>query len=99
MPIYEYVCNNCGHRMEVMHGVHDRGPASCAVCGGQVRKAFSAPAVVFKGTGWAKKERVSAPSRHKPKDHAREASSEAAATEGSTSTASSDKASGGSSPD
>ena len=58
MPTYDYVCHHCGHRFEVIHGVHADGPAHCPVCGkGPVRKAFSAPSIVFKGSGWAKKDR------------------------------------------
>jgi putative FmdB family regulatory protein len=59
VPTYDYVCSACGHRLEVMHGVHGHGPAACPRCGGPMRKAFAAPAVHFKGTGWAKKERSS----------------------------------------
>lgn len=59
MPIYDYACQSCGHQMEVVHGVHDSGPSECPVCGGAMRKLLSAPAIVFKGSGWAKKERTS----------------------------------------
>ena len=60
MPRYDYVCAACGSRFEVLHGVNDAGPASCILCGeGPVRKAITAPAVHFKGSGWAKKERRS----------------------------------------
>jgi putative FmdB family regulatory protein len=58
VPLYDYDCANCGHRFEVIHGVTTDGPTSCPSCGGgPVRKAISAPAVHFKGSGWAKKER------------------------------------------
>ena len=60
MPIYDYVCAN-GHTTEVIHGVNDPGPPNCPVCGAPLRKALSAPAIVFKGSGWAKKERSSKP--------------------------------------
>jgi putative FmdB family regulatory protein len=60
MPIYDYVCSQCGHRTEVMHGIHAEGPTTCEVCGGALKKALSPPAIVFRGTGWAKKERSSA---------------------------------------
>lgn len=56
MPYYDYVCSDCGHEMEVMHSVHGHGPAACPICHGQMRKAISAPAVHFKGTGWARSE-------------------------------------------
>jgi putative FmdB family regulatory protein len=56
MPIYEYACKTCGHRVEVLHGIHATGPATCDVCGGPMTKLVSAPAIVFKGSGWAKKD-------------------------------------------
>jgi len=58
MPAYDYLCAACGQRFEVSHGVHEAGPTSCPLCGkGPVRKAISAAAVHYKGSGWAKKER------------------------------------------
>ena len=56
MPLYDYVCTACGTRAEVMHGVHEAGPTICSACGGPMRKALSTPAIVFKGSGWAKKD-------------------------------------------
>ncbi len=56
MPLYDYECRNCGHRVEVLHGVNDPGPTSCERCGGAMRKLFSTPAIVFKGSGFAKKD-------------------------------------------
>ena len=61
MPRYDYVCVKCGHIVEVMHGVNDSGPARCERCGGEMRKLLSTPAIVFKGSGWAKKDRSSKP--------------------------------------
>ena len=56
MPIYDYECRNCGHKVEVLHGVNDPGPTACERCGGQMRKLFSTPAIVFRGSGFAKKD-------------------------------------------
>lgn len=56
MPIYDYACQSCGRRIEVMHGVNAAGPDACEQCGGQMRKLLSPPAIVFKGSGWAKKD-------------------------------------------
>ena len=61
MPTYDYVCSSCGHEMEVVHGVHGHGPSTCPECGGPMRKSFTAPAIHFKGSGWAKKERGGGP--------------------------------------
>ena len=53
MPFYDYVCQRCGHVVEVMRGVHDAGPSRCVRCGGEMRKLMSRPTIVFKGSGWA----------------------------------------------
>jgi putative FmdB family regulatory protein len=64
MPIYDYDCAACGRRSEIVHGVHADPPTTCPLCGGgPLRKAVTAPAVHFKGTGWAKKERRSTTSK------------------------------------
>src|SRR3954467_10878600 len=60
MPFYDYVCTQCGRRIEVMHGIHAEGPTTCEVCGGALKKAMSSPAIVYRGSGWAKKERSTA---------------------------------------
>jgi putative FmdB family regulatory protein len=61
MPIYDYVCSTCRHRVEVIHGIHDAGPRFCPSCGadGTMRKALVPPAIHFKGSGRAKKDRSS----------------------------------------
>jgi putative FmdB family regulatory protein len=59
VPIYDYTCAACGHLIEVIHGMREGGPRFCPSCGaeGTMRKGFAAPAVHFKGSGWAKKDR------------------------------------------
>jgi putative FmdB family regulatory protein len=77
MPLYDYICAN-GHTVEVMHGVNDSGPARCDRCGAEMRKLLSTPAIVFKGSGWAKKDRSSKPAaRDKPATDKPATSSEA----------------------
>jgi len=56
VPTYDYVCQSCGRSFEVVHGIHATRPTVCEVCGGELRKALSTPAIVFKGSGWAKKD-------------------------------------------
>jgi putative FmdB family regulatory protein len=67
MPIYEYLCRACGHRTEILHGINEPGPQFCPACGaeGKLRKAITAPSIVFKGSGWAKKDRRPAPASSK----------------------------------
>ena len=62
MPVYEYYCSACGHRIDILHGLNESGPNFCPACGAErtMRKAFAPPAIVFKGSGWAKKERHAA---------------------------------------
>ncbi len=64
MPIYDYLCSNCRHVTEVIHGINDAGPRFCPACGadGTMRKALVSPAIHFKGSGWAKKDRSSSSS-------------------------------------
>jgi putative FmdB family regulatory protein len=52
MPIYEYGCNQCGKRTEILQRMNDAPLAACPECGGEVRKLVSASAFQFKGSGW-----------------------------------------------
>ena len=65
MPLYEYECDSCGHRFEVIQKFSDAPIDTCPKCGKSVRKLISSPAIQFKGTGWyitdyAKKDSASA---------------------------------------
>ncbi len=77
MPTYDYRCTVCGREVEVVHGIYGTGPQTCEACGGAMRKTLSAPAIHFKGSGWAKKDAAasaknaqskSAPSKSPPGD-------------------------------
>jgi putative FmdB family regulatory protein len=53
MPLYEYQCEACGKRFEVIQKFSDPPAETCRVCGkGPVQRLFSSPAIQFKGTGW-----------------------------------------------
>jgi putative FmdB family regulatory protein len=52
MPIYEYVCNRCGKKTEAIQRMGESPLKVCPHCGGKLKKAFSAPAIQFKGSGW-----------------------------------------------
>jgi putative FmdB family regulatory protein len=52
MPLYEYQCEACAYRFEVIQKFADPPVSTCQKCGGAVRKLLSSPAIQFKGTGW-----------------------------------------------
>lgn len=53
MPIYEYECNACGHRLEVIQKFSDAPLAECPACGkSALHKLLSAPSFHLKGSGW-----------------------------------------------
>jgi putative FmdB family regulatory protein len=53
MPLYEYQCDACGQRFEVIQKFSDPPVETCTSCGkGPVVRLFSSPAIQFKGTGW-----------------------------------------------
>lgn len=52
MPTYQYACTACGHRLEAVQAFADEPLTDCPLCGGRLRKVFSAVGVVFKGSGF-----------------------------------------------
>ena len=52
MPLYEYECDEHGHRFEVIQKFSDPPVEVCPTCGGHVHKVISSPAFQFKGSGW-----------------------------------------------
>jgi putative FmdB family regulatory protein len=52
MPIYEYECNGCGKRHEVMQKITDSPLRKCPDCGAELKKMISNTSFVLKGTGW-----------------------------------------------
>jgi putative FmdB family regulatory protein len=64
MPLYEYLCDECGHRFERIQKFSDPLADKCPKCGGPVHKLASSPAIQFKGSGfyitdYAKKDEAS----------------------------------------
>lgn len=53
MPIYEYTCKLCDHRLEVLQKFDDLPLEDCPACKGEgLRRLISAPAFHLKGSGW-----------------------------------------------
>lgn len=93
MPIYEYQCEDCGRRSEVMQRVSDPPLETCEDCSGTLRKLLSAPAFQFKGSGWyvtdyARKSGGESKESQGSKDAGKESSTKSDAGEKSTSSSS-----------
>jgi len=53
MPIYEYQCDQCGHRLESLEKMTDSPLTQCPACGKPtLQKLVSAAGFQLKGTGW-----------------------------------------------
>jgi len=59
MPLYEYKCNECQKKIEVIQRISDPPYTHCPSCGGEVKKVISAPAIQFKGSGFYKTDYAS----------------------------------------
>ena len=53
MPIYEYVCSDCGHDFEKLQKMSDAPLIDCPACEKQsLKKKISAPGFRLSGSGW-----------------------------------------------
>ncbi|MFO1520402.1 MAG: zinc ribbon domain-containing protein [bacterium] len=52
MPIYEYVCKDCGSEFEQIQKFSDPPLKKCPSCGGKAEKKVSLSSFQLKGTGW-----------------------------------------------
>lgn len=53
MPIYEYVCESCGHHLEVLQKMDEALLVDCPTCNQpKLKKKISAPNFRLKGKGW-----------------------------------------------
>ena len=52
MPTYEYLCTNCGNRIDVFRHIDEEALTICDTCGGVLRKVFHPAGIVFKGSGF-----------------------------------------------
>lgn len=88
LPLYEYRCTQCGHRLEKIQSFSSAPLTECPNCHGLLERLLTAPALQFKGAGWY------------VNDYAGKAksSSDASAAESSSGSTSSDKPKTGSAP-
>src|SRR5215204_3930385 len=88
MPLYEYQCEKCAHRFEVIQKFSDAPIEVCPKCAGPVMKLLSSPAIQFKGTGWYITDYAKQGSRDSKdkKDHAPASSSSSSESKSETKT-------------
>lgn len=65
MPIYEYECDACGHRLEALQKVSEEPLRDCPDCGKPaLQKLVSAAGFRLKGGGWYETDFKSGSKRH-----------------------------------
>ena len=53
MPIYEYVCTECGHGLEALQKLSEAPLTDCPACGkAALKKKISAAGFRLSGSGW-----------------------------------------------
>jgi len=87
MPIYEYQCQACGHKLEKIQKFSDEPLSDCPACDkSELIKLVSAAAFRLKGGGWYETDFKSG----KKKNLTEDSSSSSSSDSGSSSTSSSD---------
>src|SRR5262245_25202440 len=68
MPIYEYGCAECGHRLEEQQKMSDPPLVTCPSCGkDRLEKLISATAFQLRGSGWGKDNYSKDPGKKSPR--------------------------------
>ncbi len=52
MPMYRYVCENCGSEKVVLHGMDEKPTVICDNCGSVMKKTIGRVGIIFKGSGF-----------------------------------------------
>lgn len=62
MPVYDYFCQTCGYQFERrLLTDENRQLIECPNCGLKAQRKFTAPAVIFKGSGFYKTDNHTPP--------------------------------------
>ena len=100
MPIYEYECKACGHRMEAIQKISDDPLKECPECNKpELKKLISAAGFRLKGGGWYETDFKSGSKKNLAQDAGAGKSGSTSKTDGSSTKktdAKSNKASGNS---
>ena len=71
MPLYEYQCQSCKERSEILQKISDPPYSHCPKCGGEMKKLLSSPAIQFKGSGFYKTDYSSKPASSESKSESK----------------------------
>ncbi|HEX9919827.1 MAG TPA: zinc ribbon domain-containing protein [Pyrinomonadaceae bacterium] len=86
MPIYEYSCQKCRARVEVMQKITDKPLKRCKSCGGKLEKEWSTTSFQLKGTGWYVTDYAKKKTGDSDKEPAKSVSAPEAKTDGAAET-------------
>jgi putative FmdB family regulatory protein len=68
MPVYEFACRACGHRLDELRALGDDAAGSCPACGGDLRRVFGRVAVIYSGWGFKRTDGLVSEDRGPRKD-------------------------------
>ncbi|HEY9404353.1 MAG TPA: zinc ribbon domain-containing protein [Pyrinomonadaceae bacterium] len=86
MPIYEYTCQKCRARLEVMQKITDKPLKRCKSCGGKLEKEWSTSSFQLKGSGWYVTDYAKKKTGDADKEPAKSVSAPEAKTDGAAET-------------
>jgi len=93
MPIYEYECQSCGHRLEKLQKISDDPLVDCPSCAKpELSKLVSAAAFRLKGGGWYETDFKSGKKKNVAGDKSSSSSSDSSSSSSSSSGSSSSAA-------
>lgn len=75
MPLYEYQCQQCSERIEIIQKMSDPPYTHCPKCGGEMKKLVSSPAIQFKGSGFYKTDYAKSESKTETKSETKSSDS------------------------
>ena len=82
MPIYEYQCSDCGHRLEALQKISDAPLVDCPACASAgLTRLVSASSFRLKGGGWYETDFKTGNKRHGTADSPAAAPAKPAAAE------------------
>ncbi len=89
MPIYEYECESCGHRVEQMQRMSDPPLKTCPACAEDaMKRLISQTSFVLKGSGWYKTDYAAKPAPASSSNSGGRSSDSSGSSEGSGSSSS-----------